>query len=94
MAFHTTVAECQDKLRAVDYGHEPSASDLRPYACIDLLAVMRQLVEKVKRSGHPRAPRRCLMATLGEELAKRTRPNRPNTQYICEGEDISLDLQK
>ena len=62
------------------------------HTCIELIAVMNQLVEKVKRSGHPGAPKSYLLATLGEELAKRTKP--PNKQYFGEGEDIALDFQK
>ena len=88
MDFNTTVAECQKKLQAVGYGYTPTAGDLKPYASIDLLAVMDQIVAKVQRSGQPNNPERYLAATLGQELSNRTKP--PNKMYYTEGEDLPL----
>jgi hypothetical protein len=88
MDFNVTVGECQKKLQAVGYGYTPTAGDLKPYASIDLLAVMDQLAAKVQRSGQPNNPERYLISTLGQELAKRTKE--PNKMYYAEGEDLPV----
>lgn len=88
MTFNEVVAECEKKLQAVGYGYIPTAADLKPYACIDLLAVTDQIAAKVQRSGQPNNPEKYLLSTLGQELTKRTK--QPNKMYYAEGEDLPV----
>jgi len=92
MDFNATVSECQKKLRAVGYGHIPTVGELKPYASIDLLVVMDQIVAKVQRSGQPDNAERYLSSTLAQELSKRTKP--PNKQYFVEADEEDLPVKK